>query len=132
MSHRLIKFAIVGGVGFIADASTFFVSHYLFQLHIFSARVIAFFIAATVTWLGNRLFTFNNKDVGITAQWFKFMLGACVSAIPNFMVFKSILFMVGDEGIAPMMALVVGILAGMVSNYLISSFWVFRPKKSTE
>jgi len=126
MARRLLKFALVGGIGFIADAATFALCFYLLEVPLISSRLISFVVAATVTWFGNRTFTFASQDSALAKQWLKFMGSACISAIPNFLSFKAVLLTLGESGVIPMVALVVGVLVGMVSNYLLSSFWVFK------
>jgi putative flippase GtrA len=54
------------------------------------------------------------------------MMSACISALPNFIVFKGVTLFLGTQGFMVYVALVLGILTGMVSNYLLSSKWVFR------
>lgn len=126
MAHRLLKFALVGGIGFIADAAAFSLCFYLLEMPLITSRLISFLIAATVTWFGNRTFTFANQDSELAKQWLKFISVACVSATPNFLTFKAIVFVFGQAGLMPMVALIVGVLVGMVSNYLFSSMWVFK------
>ena len=127
MSSRLVKFALVGGIGFVADALVFATLFYYFDSPLYVARAIAFIFAATTTWLGNRILTF--ADCAKSAkfrQWLQFMVSATLSAIPNFIVFSAASFLLGSEGLFAMVALVLGVLAGMVSNYLLSSKWVFK------
>ncbi|APP05054.1 GtrA family protein [Vibrio harveyi] len=124
---RLLTFAMVGGVGFIVDTLIFMV---LFQWaggELMIARGLAFCVAATTTWLGNRCLTFSQstKDRAFN-QWQKFMLSASISALPNFAVFKVTTLLLGTQGTTVYIALVMGILAGMVSNYLLSMHWVFQ------
>jgi putative flippase GtrA len=127
MINRVVKFAIVGGIGFIVDASIFALSFYLLDLPIYSSRVIAFVCAATSTWLGNRLLTFSDRSQDPKLkQWLRFMMSATLSAIPNFVVFALISAWLGSEGVSAMVALVCGVLVGMISNYTLSSKWVFK------
>lgn len=126
MKSKLLKFALVGSIGFIADAFVFSAAFYLAELALTPSRLVAFICAATVTWLGNRRLTFSNQEPNRFKQWLKFMLGASVSALPNFAAFKGALWLLGEQGVMPMLALVLGILAGMVSSYLISATWVFK------
>ncbi|MDF5436592.1 GtrA family protein, partial [Vibrio parahaemolyticus] len=49
----------------------------------------------------------------------------CISALPNFIVFKGVTLALGTQGVMVYLALILGILAGMVSNYLLSAKWVF-------
>ncbi|MDC5803430.1 GtrA family protein [Vibrio europaeus] len=125
MNSKLFRFAVIGCIGFVADALVFSVLFYLADTPIMVARVIAFVCAATVTWFGNRIFTFQNTEQKVAQQWIKFMCGASFSALPNFLVFKLLSSVLGEAGSGPLSALVAGILVGMVSNYLLSSRWVF-------
>ncbi|MGR5132148.1 GtrA family protein [Vibrio alfacsensis] len=124
---RLIRFAFVGGVGFVIDTLAFALLFQWLGLELMGARGIAFIFAATTTWLGNRWLTFSRagKQSPFT-QWQKFMATACMSALPNFAVFKGVALLLGTQGMMVYLALVMGILAGMVSNYLLSAKWVFR------
>ncbi|NVD06349.1 GtrA family protein [Vibrio sp. JPW-9-11-11] len=127
MNHAIVRFACVGSVGFVVDAAVFSLCFYLVGIDPFAARVVAFFCAATVTWYGNRRFTFANSQRQYLTQWLKFLSGATVSALPNLAVFKALWLLLGGAGLAPIIALAAGVLAGMVSNYLISRRWVFKP-----
>lgn len=124
---RLLTFAMVGGVGFIVDTLIFMVLFQWAGVELMMARGLAFCVAATTTWLGNRCLTFSQstKDRAFN-QWQKFMLSASISALPNFAVFKVITLLLGTQGTTVYIALVMGILAGMVSNYLLSMHWVFQ------
>ncbi|MET2970782.1 GtrA family protein [Vibrio harveyi] len=124
---RLLTFAMVGGVGFIVDTLIFMVLFQWAGVELIMARGLAFCVAATTTWLGNRCLTFSQstKDRAFN-QWQKFMLSASISALPNFAVFKVTTLLLGTQGTTVYIALVMGILAGMVSNYLLSMHWVFQ------
>ena len=123
----LTRFALVGGVGFMVDTLIFSVLFHWFGLELMLARGIAFLFAATTTWLGNRWLTFSQAEkTNPFAQWQKFMASACISALPNFIVFKGVTLALGTQGLMVYLALNLGILAGMVSNYLLSAKWVFR------
>ncbi|HGY9579326.1 TPA: GtrA family protein [Vibrio harveyi] len=124
---RLLTFAMVGGVGFIVDTLIFMVLFQWAGVELMIARGLAFCVAATTTWLGNRCLTFSQstKDRAFN-QWQKFMLSASISALPNFAVFKVTTLLLGTQGATVYIALVMGILAGMVSNYLLSMHWVFQ------
>ncbi|MEH0666273.1 GtrA family protein [Vibrio scophthalmi] len=121
-----VRFALVGGAGFIADSGVFVTAHYLLQFDVMLSRLLAFFCAACVTWLGNRVFTFASQSRDKWSEWGRFMVSACLSALPNFAVFTLVLQGVGENDGAPLLALVLGVLAGMVSNYWLSKHWVFQ------
>ncbi|WP_425628057.1 GtrA family protein [Vibrio neptunius] len=126
MMSKLWRFAVVGGVGFAVDASLFALFFYGIGWPILGARVVSFFFAATVTWFGNRIFTFTHQQTtGKFSQWLKFVGCATLSAVPNVGVFKLTTHYCGSDGMLAMLALALGVLAGMVSNFVLSHWWVF-------
>jgi len=123
---KLYKFSLVGGVGFIIDVSIFTLLYQKCELQMVQARVVAFLVAATATWFGHRCFTFpstgiNNKLI----QWKKFITIACFSALPNFLVFKLVVSVIDMGFLSVYIAMAMGVLAGMISNFLLSDRWVF-------
>ena len=126
-TNPLFRFALVGSIGFLVDSLVFALVLYGAHWSLMLARVAAFVCAATTTWLGNRHFTFSaSMKEGWKTQWLKSFSSALFSAIPNLLFFHITVQLLGQHGIAPMVALVVGVLAGMISNFTLSKFWVFR------
>ncbi len=122
---RLMRFGIVGVVGFIVDSGFFMLLYYGLSTPLMTARVIAFAIAATVTWYGNRIFTFQ-QHAPMFAQWQRFFLSACLSLIPNVGLFIGWITLFGQHGYHPFLALSLGVGGGMLSNFLLSQYWVFK------
>tara|TARA_B100001059_G_scaffold233041_1_gene272205 strand:+ start:2557 stop:3030 length:474 start_codon:yes stop_codon:yes gene_type:complete len=127
--HKIFRFATVGVGGFVVDCAVFVLLHYLIGLTLMSARIGAFIVAATTTWFGNRVLTFDCKEQGSWSdkliQWQKFMLSASISAIPNLLCFQLVMQLLPEFTGAAFVAMAVGILVGMVTNYLFSQHWVF-------
>lgn len=128
LNSTFFRFAFVGGVGFLVDSAVFALTWYLLSVPVHAARVVAFVCAATSTWWGNRVFTFHARDEQLFRQWASFFSSACLSAVPNFLVFSSVIYLFGKQGVIPFIALVCGTLTGMVSNYLLCKKWVFTRK----
>lgn len=126
MMLRFATFAVVGGLGFITDLLIFSILLHI-EAPIAWARICAFACAIQVTWLGNRHFTFNQRNTTIANQWLRFQTTALFSAIPNFLVFTSCLYLLPDTVFIHHIALVLGILTGILSNYYLSAYWVFSP-----
>lgn len=127
LASKLITFAFVGFIGFLADTAIFYTSGFVIGIPLPIARSLSFFCAATVTWFGNRTLTFGpQQSKGMPSQWGRSLCCALISFVPNFAVFQLILFWLGLQKSQAMIALVFGILAGMTSNYLLSDRWVFR------
>ncbi|MEZ8613710.1 GtrA family protein [Vibrio sp. 10N.239.311.D11] len=127
--HKMIKFAMVGSGGFVVDCAVFALLHYVIGLPLMSARIGSFIVAATTTWFGNRVLTFEFKGQGNWSekliQWQKFMFSASISAIPNLLCFKLMTELLPAFTGAVFIAMAVGIFVGMVSNYFLSQYWGF-------
>lgn len=126
LQTKLFKFAVIGSLGFIVDFTLFSALAYLAHWDLMLARCCAFIGAASVTWLGNRLYTFKARpQQQKLTQWRNFFSAACLSAIPNLLTFKLVIHLWGQLPFAAYFALVVGVVAGMISNYWLSDKWVF-------
>ncbi len=68
----LCRFLFVGGVSFLANAAVFLLLRREMPLTL--AFVIAFVFAVTVSWILNRVFTFQSKDERRAQEWFRFFL----------------------------------------------------------
>ncbi|GAD79128.1 GtrA family protein [Vibrio ezurae] len=124
-THRFVRFAKVGALGFVVDLSVFSILLYWIGLPTMVSRVIAFVVAASCTWLGNRVYTFESRGNHFV-QWKRFFISACLSMLPNLLVFKSILLSLGENHFTHALAFVCGVGAGFMGNYLLSSRWVFK------
>ncbi|RBP84335.1 GtrA family protein [Marinomonas rhizomae] len=137
--HTFVRFAIVGGVGFLIDLTC--MALLSIWLPHFTARGIAFWVAASSNWWWNRTITFNKanrSDTDLktaTRQWMQFLGGSIVAFIPNwgcYLILISQSPATSDTILAllwPYIAMVPGILIGMMINYVFSRFWVFSPAK---
>ena len=127
--HKMVRFAVVGVGGFVVDCAVFALLHYIVGLPLMTARISSFIAAATTTWFGNRVLTFGFKGQGRWSdkliQWQKFMFSASISAVPNLLCFKLMVELLPVFTVAVFIAMAVGILVGMVTNYLFSQYWVF-------
>ena len=120
---EFLRFAAVGIMGFIADTSSFYILLNVFNFVVFDARSIAFTSAVLVTWLGNRLITFKhaNKEK-ISIQVLKYILVALTAGAINLFIFNSLILW----GIQIEISFVLGVLTGMIINYLGVKFGVFK------
>ncbi|WP_123924087.1 GtrA family protein [Vibrio crassostreae] len=127
--HKIVRFAVVGVGGFVVDCAVFTLLHYIVGLPLMTARIGSFIAAATTTWFGNRVLTFEFRGEGNWSekliQWQKFMFSASISAVPNLLCFKLMTELLPAFTGAVFIAMAVGILVGMVTNYLFSQYWVF-------
>lgn len=122
MGQQFIKFAMVGVLGFVTDFLIFYLLVFM-NIESLVARVCAFWCATIVTWLGNRLFTFEAYD----SDWFKQLIRhlsvSHLFGLMNISVFYCLSL------IAPLfLAFLVGTTIAMLGNYTFSKFWVFSEK----
>lgn len=127
MNHKYAKFALVGGMGFIVDL----LAMILFStfLPLLSARLLAFFFAVNSNWLLNRSFTFKtqreNSNGSLMQEWSKFLSASCVGAIPNLLCYWLLVTGLSLTGNTAIIAIIPGIIFGMLVNYLLADRWVF-------
>lgn len=146
---KIVRFAAVGSVGFLVDAVTMLsLSFYITAI---PARGIAFWMAASVNWWLNRHITFDAGDAPhAIRQWGRFIGVSCLGFIPNWgcywllmsatninQLYQRVLnhypdlsvFGIHHNTLAmiwPFVAMVPGVLLGLLSNYLLAERWVFR------
>jgi putative flippase GtrA len=66
-------FGTVGVAGFLADTATVYALRH--SIGLYGAGTVAYWVAATVTWILNRLWTFRGKGRGPAhRQWARFLL----------------------------------------------------------
>ena len=143
--HRqFLTFACVGSIGFVIDMLSFGICHYLLGMELINSRVIAFYLAATTTWLGNRHFTFRAQATTHSArpttwlstwllkwlptwfvQWLGYLLIAMFALLPNLGAFYSVISFFRQSLLINYVALATGVIAGMLSNYLILKYLLF-------
>jgi putative flippase GtrA len=59
--HEVAKFGVVGGIGFVVQEVGFNVCHFDLKLHLFTANAIATVVAAVVTFVGNKYWSFRHR-----------------------------------------------------------------------
>ena len=117
---QLFKYCGVGGFGFLVDALLFLVVALLID-PVIMARLLAFWGAATATWLGNRYFTFSKGSQSPRfKQWCKHMLTAHVSGAVNLLVFTLLISQIPIP-----FAFVIGVVSAMSLNFFLAKRYVF-------
>jgi putative flippase GtrA len=126
--RQFLKFAFVGGVGFVVDAGTFFLlTHYL-GFGLVTARVMSSLVfGMTATWLLNRYLTFRNQRAGsMLGQYLRF---ATANIIGNLLNIGTHALLVENLALFhrfPLLGIVAGTAVGLVFNFTGSKYFVFR------
>jgi putative flippase GtrA len=117
------KFCLIGGLGFVVDSLCFI---FLTKLtsNIMLARVLSFWLAASTTWFGNRIYTYAHQQFsGVITQWCKHLLTTHLSGVINLLIFWSI-----KDVVTMPVAFCLGILGGLFSNYFFANHFVFAQR----
>lgn len=118
--NKFGKFGVIGIVGFAADAIAFTLLYTAIE-QLIIARVLAFWLAATVTWFGNRHVTFaGHKSRSVFLQWLKHMGVAHISGAINISSFMYL-----THYFSPPVSFCLGIGFATLINYMLLSRFVF-------
>jgi dolichol-phosphate mannosyltransferase len=122
---RIFKFGFVGGTGFFVDLGVFTAG--LMLLPVPLARAVAIWVAMTWNFYWNRRWTFfESRDGSVLRQYLLFcgacLLGAVVSWGTSVALWKYLTFFAQY----PVVAAAIGIVAGVVFNFVASCRLVFR------
>ncbi|KXV62927.1 polysaccharide biosynthesis protein GtrA [Acetobacter orleanensis] len=125
---RLLKFGTVGGLGFLWDSGTVYALRTVIGLT--AATLVAYFVAATLNWMLNRLWTFKGagQHDHPVLQWLRFLLANSFGFLLNRGTVYTLFYTVPLCVTYPVLALAAGSLAGMFANFNLSQKMVFREK----
>ncbi|HEY9035711.1 MAG TPA: GtrA family protein [Pseudomonadales bacterium] len=125
-----MRFAVVGGCGFVVDAAVLAVAVHGYGMGPIAARIISFSVAVMVTWLLNRTFTFNEETMhGPTRELVLYVLVSVTGFASNFTVYAALIYAFEWAAQYPVVALVPSSLLAAFVNYLGSARIAFRPAK---
>jgi putative flippase GtrA len=122
---QFMMFGTVGIVGFLADTATVYALRY--SLGLYGAGAVAYGVAATTTWILNRLWTFRGKGTGPAhRQWARFLLVNLGGFALNRGAYAALVTFVPLCAAEPVFAVGAGAIAGMFLNFSLSRTMVFH------
>jgi putative flippase GtrA len=129
--YEFLKFGVTGGLGTITNLLIFFLLVDLRKLPEIPVSIGCFIVAGTQNYFLNHLWSFReyteNTRVSIN-RWAMFLLGSLAGLGINILVMKIVIasFALPWKFIAQ----ACGIAAGMVINFIISKFFIFRMRRN--
>lgn len=120
---RLLRFAITGGIGFVADAAALALLLWATPLGPFAARLISIGVALAVTWLINRRVTFRPSARGALHEGARYGGVGLATSFVNYLIYSGLLLVM--PWLPPLAALAAASAAAMVLSYLGYSRLVF-------
>lgn len=125
LTSSLLRFTAVGGIGFCVDAGVLTV---LMKAGwgIIPSRSVSFLLAASVTWLMNKIWTFRGSGKrGARREYALYLAAQLVGAGINLGVFFVLIFLSPGLREFPVIPLAVGAIVSLGFNFIISKRWVF-------
>ncbi len=129
--HRyLFSFTLVGGIGFLADASVLTLLVNGLNWGPYRARLCSFAVAVTLTWYLNRHWTFasqtrNNKKI----EYARYLTVQSLGALLNLGIYSICLETFPVMVAYPVLALAIGSGIALFFNFYASRYFVFRQEQ---
>jgi hypothetical protein len=130
---QFLMFSISGSIGLLVDLSALYVASMFMNLY--SARIVSFVAAVFSTWLLNRTLTFKvidsiepadiEKTNSLLYEFFKYLIANLSGGLVNLIVY-SIYVSYNIEITDKYIATCLGSLSGLLLNFALSKFIVFR------
>jgi len=126
----LSRFALVGGLGFVVDASVLTLLVNGFGQDHFTARAISFSLAVTATWLANRRWTF--EPTGHRGKEYAGYLSTqVVGAIINLGIYVLLIQLLPNLAKTPVIPLACGAFVALLFNFASARWLVYSKVRST-
>jgi len=126
----ILRFAVIGALGMPVDAGILWLMTHRFGLDPYSGRVVSWLCAATFTWTGNRYVTFHATRArglsGTAKEWMRFLAANAVGGLVNVGLYSTLVRFAPPPVNNLYVALVLGVLAGLVFNFTLSKKMVFK------
>lgn len=129
--NTLLFFAIAGTVGFLLDAGVLQILTVFLAVPPLVARIASFFVASVATWRINRRYAFSGgrQDQGPLQEWARYVAASGLGALVNYLAFAMVVVTAGRTPVITTMAVAAGSLAGMVVNFTLYKYVIFRPQR---
>ena len=122
---QFVKFGFVGFVGLAIDTATVYALRG--SLGLYGAGVAAYFAAATLNWMLNRVWTFRGRGSGKAHhQWGRFLAANSVGFVLNRGTYALLVTFLAAAARQPVIATSAGAVAGIFVNFYLSRRVVYR------
>ena len=122
---QFLMFGTVGTAGFLVDTATVYALRG--SLGLYGAGMVAYVVAATVTWILNRVWTFRGLGGGpMHQQWARFLVVNLGGFALNRGTYALLVTFVALCAEQPVFATAAGAIAGMFVNFSLNRTMVFR------
>jgi len=128
MPSRVIYFLGVGTAGFVFDMTCLWFWIEICRLGPVPARLLAFAASICLTYVLNRSITFADRPSRGFEQAILYAIVSIAAGVANVATYIAMLHLLPPFRSAPYIALPVGVAVGMIINFTLYNFAVFRPR----
>ena len=134
VAGQVLRFGIVGGIGFLVDAGLL---HLMLKLGLgyYGGRLVSFLAAVTTTWILNRSFTFRresppeeNPRGHPAGEWLTYLGLMVIGGVVNYGTYAAAIELSEPVRRYPVLGVALGSIAGMAINFWTSKTLVFERK----
>jgi putative flippase GtrA len=134
---RFVRFALVGGVGFVVDFAVFnaliltVLSHQVWHEGPLVAKVISTTLAIIVNWIGNRVWAFRSQRRDRAMEFVEFLITSLLGMGVALLCLWVSHYLLGFTGVVAdnISSQGVGLVLGSALRYVIFELWVFSPRR---
>ena len=124
---QFARFGTVGAAGFVVDTAVVYALRGV--VGIYAAGAAAYAVAATFTWIFNRIWTFREASHAPAGrQWAAFLATQSVGFVVNRGVFFTLVTISPFCAAHPVVAIAAGVAAGMFLNFAAARRFVFEQR----
>ncbi|HTJ63763.1 MAG TPA: GtrA family protein [Alphaproteobacteria bacterium] len=129
--RQFIKFSFVGGIGFLVDAGTFYLLIRFTPLGLVSGRVVSSLVfGMSATYTLNRYLTFRDRrSSAVLSEYLRFASANIVGNLLNIGTHSLLVETLPLFHAHPILGIVAGTAVGLVFNFTLSKYFVFRAAK---
>ena len=126
-------FVVVGGIGFIVDASILAILVHGYGWGDYTARIVSFSVAVTATWYLNRHYVFSErKTLDRRSEYSRYLAVQLFGMAINFLVYSLCIVSSATMDRWPVLALAVGSAVALFFNYAGARLFVFLGKSNVK
>ncbi|KVH51156.1 GtrA family protein [Burkholderia diffusa] len=126
MDSKLVRFTLVGVVGFVVDIGVLEAALRLGAGY-FIGRLLSFLSAVWVTWQLNKRLTFSgSRTESPWRQWWRYLAAMSFGGALNYGVYSAVVLSFPRLPYVAMLGVALGSLSGLLANFTSARWWVFR------
>jgi len=123
---QLFRFCVVGAIAFVVDAGVVQALVAGAGWDPLLARVVSYLLAATTAWVLNRRFTFGAGSAPVHHEYAKYLLLNTAGGAVNYATYAAMVLSFDLVRTMPWIGVAFGSVAGLVVNFGLNRWIVFR------